>query len=230
MTSSKFAGNPWIGPQAPWPECALCKTPLQLFLQLNLAELPESLGAAFGTGLLQLFYCIREECAGLGGWAPFEDKLSRVRVVQPTTAGLGSDVPGGRGSFLGKRIVGWKQFTDLPEPGEHESLGLRYSYDFNAGTVRLECKELGLLFDEVQDEEIAEKVGDCASGDKLHGWPKWVQGVEYPTCPRCRRTMRFVFQIDSEDNVPFMFGDMGRGHITQCPEHKGVVAFEWACS
>jgi hypothetical protein len=26
-----------------------------------------------------------------------------------------------------------------------------------------------------------------------------------------------------------MFGDMGIGHITQCPEHLDVVAFGWAC-
>ena len=39
-----------------------------------------------------------------------------------------------------------------------------------------------------------------------------------------------IFQLDSEDHVPFMFGDVGTGHITQCPEHLEVVAFGWACS
>jgi hypothetical protein len=41
--------------------------------------------------------------------------------------------------------------------------------------------------------------------------------------------MWHVFQIDSEDNLPYMFGDVGCAHITQCPEHKEVVAFGWAC-
>jgi hypothetical protein len=41
--------------------------------------------------------------------------------------------------------------------------------------------------------------------------------------------MVHVFQVDSEDNVPFMFGGSGCGYITQCPEHKEVVAFGWAC-
>ena len=41
--------------------------------------------------------------------------------------------------------------------------------------------------------------------------------------------MDLVFQLDSEKNVPFMFGDAGVGHITQCPTHKDVVAFTWAC-
>ena len=57
--------------------------PLQLFLQLNLGALPAELGSTFGTGLLQLFYCTNEACAGEGGWEPFADDLTRVRVVQP---------------------------------------------------------------------------------------------------------------------------------------------------
>jgi hypothetical protein len=40
--------------------------------------------------------------------------------------------------------------------------------------------------------------------------------------------MQLVFQ-HTGDSIPFMFGDMGIGHITQCPEHKEVVAFGWAC-
>ena len=76
----------------------------------------------------------------------------------------------------------------------------------------------------------AEEIASSEPGDKLAGWPAWVQGVEYPNCPRCGRRMAHVFQVDSEDHVPFMFGDAGCGHITQCPEHKEVVAFGWACS
>jgi hypothetical protein len=42
--------------------------------------------------------------------------------------------------------------------------------------------------------------------------------------------MRHVFQLDSEDHLPFLFGDAGTGHLTQCPQHHEVVAFGWACS
>jgi uncharacterized protein YwqG len=41
--------------------------------------------------------------------------------------------------------------------------------------------------------------------------------------------MRMVFQLDSEKSLPFMFGDAGIGHVTQCPDHLEVVAFGWAC-
>jgi hypothetical protein len=227
--ASKFCGTAWVGPHAPWPECGHCKQQLQIFLQLDLVALPDELGQQFGTGLLQLFYCTRDKCQGYGGWAPFADDLSRVRVVQPSGSGRELAVPGLDSSFPATQIVGWSRLLDLPHPAEHEELGLKYTYDFQAGTTRLACPELGLVFDAVRDDLLAENVANSERGDKLAGWPAWVQSVEYPSCPRCGRRMVHVFQVDSEDHIPFMFGDTGCGHITQCPEHKEVVAFGWAC-
>ena len=66
-------------------------------------------------------------------------------------------------------------------------------------------------------------------GDKLGGWPYWVQGPELPQCPECSETMALVFQLDSEDNVPHMFGDAGIGHILQCPDHPEQLSWGWAC-
>jgi hypothetical protein len=31
--------------------------------------------------------------------------------------------------------------------------------------------------------------------------------------------MALVFQLGSEDNLHFMFGDSGVAHVTQCPQH-----------
>lgn len=228
-TGSKFCGTPWIGPDAPWPECGLCKKPLTLLLQLDLGNLPDELGQRFGIGLLQLFYCTRKDCQGDGGWEPFADDLSRVRVVQPNGPGLTTHETKPDGKFPAKRIVGWTRFTDLPTPEEHDEHGLKYTYDFNAGTLRLECPELAFDVTNRMNECPAERIATSEPGDKLAGWPAWVQGVEYPSCPRCGRRMTLLFQVDSEDNIPFMFGDVGCGHVTQCPEHKDVVAFGWAC-
>jgi len=228
-TGSKFCGTPWVGTDTPWPDCGHCRKPLRLFLQLDLGDLPAELGRPFGTGLLQLFYCTRDECQGYGGWEPFADDLSRVRVVQPSGRGVEAAAPRQDPAFPAKRIVGWERFIDLPKPSEHEELGLTYTYDHGAGTVRLGCGELGLVFENVRDPHLAETIANSELGDKLAGWPAWVQNVEYPDCPRCGRRMVHVFQVDSEDNVPFMFGDSGCGHVTQCPDHKEVVAFGWAC-
>jgi uncharacterized protein YwqG len=228
-TASKFCGIPWIGPEDPWPECGICGQPLTPFLQLNLGDVPEELGNQFGTGLLQLFYCTREDCQGSGGWQPFADDLSRVRVVHPKLPATTAS-PLRIAHLPAKQIVGWRSSQDLPTPCEHEELGLKYTYDFGAGTLRLECPEFDLDLTYPLNDCPAEEIATSMPGDKLGGWPSWVQGVEYPECPQCGRRMIHVFQLDSDDNIPFMFGDVGCGHITQCPEHKEIVAFGWACS
>ncbi len=38
-----------------------------------------------------------------------------------------------------------------------------------------------------------------------------------------------LFQMNSEQTLPWMFGDVGIGHVTQCPTHPTEVAFGWAC-
>jgi uncharacterized protein YwqG len=118
---------------------------------------------------------------------------------------------------------------------EHDVLGLMYHHDFDADTTCIECPELGLVFDglesEAEDDEgrtIDQAIGSCAAGDKLTGWPDWRQGVEYPACRACGGRMQLVFQLDSEDNLPYMFGRSGCGHLTQCPEHKDQLAFKFA--
>jgi len=229
-TVSKFCGTPWIGSDAAWPDCGNCNQPLQLFLQLDLEALPAELERRFGTGLLQLFYCTRDECQGYGGWEPFGDDLSRVRIVRPQGPGVKTSPTTNVGNHPAKQIVGWNQFMDLPHPEEHAQLGLKYVYDHKASTVRLEREEMGLVLENINDPMLAENVANSELGDKLAGWPAWIQSMEYPQCPRCKRRMIHVFQIDSEDHIPFMFGDAGCGHITQCPDHKEIVAFGWACS
>src|SRR5262249_40892822 len=154
-------------------------------------------GRRFGTDMLQLFYCTRDECKGSGGWEPFADDLSRVRVVHPRGNASKTDVPDLDDYYPAKRIVGWERFIDLPKPAEHDELGLSYAYDHKAGNVRLECRELGLTFDNLRASGLAEDVGNSELGDKLDGWPAWIQNVEYPHCPRCGRRMAHVFQVDS---------------------------------
>lgn len=57
LTASKFAGKPWLNAGEKWPVCPNCGKPMQLFLQLNLDELPENLNSRFGSGIFQFFYC-----------------------------------------------------------------------------------------------------------------------------------------------------------------------------
>jgi uncharacterized protein YwqG len=227
LHGSKFCGTPALVSGERWPICDVCKSPMPLFLQLNSHDLPPEFGQPFD-GLLQLFYCVAEQCEG-GSYEPFEGK-KLLRVIRPPELSDPPQTPRAlTAQFPGKSITGWKQLSDLPDGIEHEELGLAYHDDFSLHTVRIECPSLALTFDNLS-ADASEAIAKSLSGDKLGGWPNWVQGVEYPNCPRCSKRMHYLFQIDSEDNVPFMFGDVGTGHITQCKDHPEILAFAWACS
>lgn len=110
-------------------------------------------------------------------------------------------------AFPAKRIVGWDEKDDLPNWEELRE----YSIDL--------------------PEDQLEKLGNNypRQGEKLLGWPLWVQGIEYPKCPQCGTRMKLLFQVDSNQNIPYDFGDAGVGHISQCPDDPTELAFGWAC-
>ena len=209
-TDSKFSGLPALRRGEEWPRCANCGRPMQLFVQLDARELPAPAAAMLDGGLLQLFYCTSEtppcesEC---DAYLPHA-RSTLVRLVEPGAATGGAGAPPG-GMFPPKRIAGWTAVIDLPHPEE-----LGYA---------------GVELDEMEEEALMERDFPRA-GEKLLGWPHWVQSVEYPRCRRCAREMTLLFQVDSDRNLPYMFGDAGVGHVTQCPDHHDELAFGWACS
>jgi uncharacterized protein YwqG len=227
-TASRFGGMPWLKAGEDWPSCTTCGEPLQFFLQLDLARLPPELGDRFGGGLLQLFYCTNDGCSA-NHWEAFSSgKL--VRIIDANESG-DEVVPTPEPQVAlvrPKAITGWKPEVDRPAAAEYERLGLKFTFDFKRRTVRLESPADGFSTEDFPKSAL-EGLPTSHLGDKLGGWPAWIQGPEYPTCPRCGRLMQFVFQVDSDDNIPFGFGDGGAGHITQCPVHTDTVTFAWAC-
>ena len=228
--ASKFAGTPWLARGERWPSCGSCRRPMDLFLQLNLSELPQELDGRFGDGLLQFFYCRHTASDGDcqdEGFEPFAD-CQLVRIVQPDASAGRPEVPSELRYFSPKTIVGWDRIDDHPRWCEAEAFGLTIHRDSDRRERWIECSEIGLVSERLHEGTDLDDVIRCDGSDKLAGWPCWIQDVEYPDCPRCGRPMQLVFQ-HTGDAMPFMFGDMGIGHITQCPEHKEVVAFGWAC-
>ena len=211
LYESKFAGTPWLASNESWPTCQHCDKPMPLFLQLNLDTIPETLHGEFGSGLLQLFYCTSTDpyCEVENeAFFPFTSgKLARVLIPEGEPHHI--ERPEAARIFPPRRIIDWQAEEDYPNWEESLEYG-----------VKLSEKEWDRLSEE----------GLPRNGDKLAGWPLWIQGVEYPACPICHERMRFIFQIDSDDHLPYMFGDLGCGQITQCPIHITQVAFAWACS
>lgn len=212
LSASKFSGRPWLKADESWPTCPNCNTPQQLFVQLNLASLPLAEQQRLGDrGLLQLFYCTSSDplCeVQCEAYFPFARSVTARRIDDPSapanTAAQGPAEP-----LAARRIEGWEAIDD-DVPGWEELYQMGHQLS-------------------PEEEEALDKAERPANGDKLGGWPAWVQGVEYPSCPQCDARMELVLQIDSEDNLPYMFGDMGAGHLTCCPNHPDVLTFAWAC-
>lgn len=245
--SSKFGGKPWLNASENWPCCSNCGLEMRFFFQLNLEDVPEKLRGKFGQGMLQLFYCVNDiqivhehptprstmdvnlrtgevkytetkscELDCLDSPEFSTNKLVRIVPVDGVPAefeipktGL-SDSLVRKGEFPPKTIIGWQEIDDYPHSEDMQRLGIDLSPD---------------------DSSFMHYANIYPQGDKLGGWPNWVQDNEYPDCPVCNRQMKqLIFQLESNDNIPFMWGDCGSGYILQCVEHKDQVAFLWQCS
>lgn len=245
LRTSKFGGKPWLSAGEQWPSCPNCGNPMRFFFQLNLQELPAELDEKFGKGMLQLFYCTNEvtidhdscstpsvikignvlegtvryvedrtcdiECFG---WQPFSS-CQLVRIVQADGLPAEFEIPRAgesmsklhEGEFPPKSIVDWQEVDDYPVWEDIEIRGISI---------------------ESNDSEFVRDIGMYPQRDKLAGWPGWVQGDECPDCPICHQKMeQLIFELESDDNIPFLWGDVGAGYILQCPEHKEQVAFLW---
>jgi uncharacterized protein YwqG len=201
--SSKFSGLPYLAKNEDWPRCKRCNKEMAFFLQLNLETLPNELQQSYGEGLLQLFYCTNRTCNDADAFSP----CHLIRLIEVNTI-VSNARPSRPQTIATKKIIGWQPSDDYPAWDEWEALGFEHF-----------------------SEEAIEATEDMTAqdGDKLSGWIYSVQGFLPPACPKCEKNTELVFQVDSNKNLDFMFGDAGCGRITQCPEHKEVLAFSWEC-
>ncbi len=206
-TQSKIGGLPYLRNEEDWPVCPNCGKHQQLFLQLNLSQLPERQSE----GLIQLFYCTTDNrefsCEGdLEAFFPFSKAVTCRKIqIEGESARIEPII---ETLFEEKEIKSWEAVDDFPHPEELYELNVKFSDEEMNALYRTKTRAL--------------------AGDKLFGYPYWVQGVEYPT-DKNGELMEMVFQLDSENNLPFMFGDVGVGHLTQSKNDDEFLAFGWAC-
>lgn len=222
--TSWFGGTPTVSSSADWPACRQCDKPMRFFLQLDSKTLPDGSEFNLGPGLLQLYYCSSDD-----GMCETWEAFSGTHSIRFVASGVPIAPPIDLDHLPRVDISGWDSVVDYPHPEEHEELGVIYHYDFDADFVVVDCRELDLAVRTEQTDGAAEAVALSRTGDKLGGWPYWVQGPEYPNCPQCGQRMRLLMQIDSSDNIDYQFGDCGCAHLTYCPNHKEIFAFGWAC-
>jgi hypothetical protein len=216
--TSKYGGIPWLSQSESWPACNHCHRAMHLFLQINLQEPPADVGGRFGQGMIQFFYCKRRDCVeDCGGKLPPDD-MSVVRLVDLDAPGRpGSHDEGPEDLLPAVLIVDWKKQIDYhPDPNELDAL-------------RIELTQ--------EERDLFEGWGLLETGDKLAGWPAWIQASEPMLCRTCGQEMQHVFQFEPHIHLNYSFGqeffarpvDVGCGWLFQCPEHKGQLAFTWQC-
>jgi hypothetical protein len=216
IAASRFGGRPALRlGELHAPLCGVCSRPMPLWLQLDLKSLPDDskalLPETLHRGLLQFFYCTREdcECADCGAFPA--NTVVRVHAIDGREFLRDAD-PADHPAQL---ILGWGVRAEIPGDGE-------YPVDAAEGITEADIGEFysrpGALSSSLPSDK-----------DKLLGWPDWVQGVWYPDCPECGKPMAYLFQIASNDHVEFMFGDSGVGHVFLCPTHLKRATFVWQC-
>lgn len=200
LTASKFGGTPWLAADEAWPCCEICGKAMQLFVQVNFAELLDPAGHPIANGLLQMFHCVSDaECELDDGWEPFPAKaMKQVRIVYPEEhEGKALPLPSFDYGVPLRQVVAWERVADFPARPED---------DADEFTVRRH-----VLY------------------DKVFGWPSWVQYPEYPDCPVCGNRMRFLMQVGDAANLDYMWGDAGSAYLFDCPEHPEQATMLWQC-
>lgn len=230
VTASKFSGVPWLADDEEWPTCGECNNSLHLLLQLNLDNLPKELGENFGSGLLQFFFCTRDDCLP-SGFGSECSPTALLRIVQPVEKKLGTTVPrfndDNPRAFSAKTIRGWRKQDDRPTNKEYEESAVNVTNWFDRGIdqwLQVTHAPLAIKGDVAYDD--FKQLHDCYEGDKLAGWPCWVQGRAYPRCSICDQPMRtHLFTITFGNNLSYSPGDGDKCYIFQCSNHKNVLAF-----
>lgn len=196
-----FGGIPALEAGTHWPVCGKCSRLMPLFLQLASADLPQGARDTFPEGLLQVFFCT--------ACMPFEpfSNAALVRVL-PDHAQLQQSDERPELLLKSRWVTNWLELPDYPEPG-----------DTPAPEMDLDELEIEALFES----------GYPRQGDKLLGWPYWIQDPERPSCPECELPMTTLFQLDSNGNLDYMWGDGGVAHMFWCPHHPHAMALVWQC-
>lgn len=196
---SQFGGRPLLETADDAPTCARCNRPMPLFLQVSSKELPEAATSRFPKGLLQVFFCL--ECQP---WEAFSPGCLVRTLGYDSLERASSSVPD---QIATRKITGWKSVTDYDDPE---------TSDENHG---FSDAELEVLYEGHYPSQ----------GDKLLGAPYWVQYPEYPDCPQCHKPTTAIFQLDSNDQLDFMWGDAGVALVVWCPEHPQTLGLTWQC-
>ena len=203
---SHYGGAPLLKVNEEWPTCGCCGQRMPLFLQLLASDWPDEEDCPF-EGVLQVFICTTSPSSDpcCETHLPFSSAHLVRLLNDPSTlsvAILDMDY-----CFLKVCIEGWTKASSYPSWSEYDD---RFKEIWHND-------KMSDMYDNL----------DQAAGDRLLGWPDWVQNTSYPKCQVCGSKLNYILTLNSDDSVPFMFGDGGVGNVFYCPKHPDVLTFSW---
>ncbi len=207
---SRFGGLPLLHKSEPWPKCGQCDGQLSHILQLNLSKLPAKAEGLPSSGVLQIFYCVKDDDVCKGGWEAFSN-MHCCRIIpeaEVASLTLGDPRPDVK-ELEGLVIRSWdKVDRDFPHPS-----------DIEMGNFDIDEDDLEAAIEASLEMPHWNK-------HKLLGWPAFQQEPEYPNCSICSTKMIFLFQITSEGDMLCLHD--GTSMVYYCKNHPDIVAFNWA--
>jgi len=195
---TKFGGFPYLLQNERWPVCSACQEPMAFVLQVNFADLPPQLRLG-RYDLLAFYYCL--DCCPRSS---LDDKGFQLHLrrtsphdeLQPAHFALRRDDK----AEPQECAVVFRPFEDLP-PAE--------SIVAILGT------------DEEAQSEYERYVEILRGGNlyasKMGGYPSWIEAEPTMRC-QCGAGMRFLAQIDSEEQANLLWGNNGVLYLFHCPQ------------
>jgi hypothetical protein len=84
-------------------------------------------------------------------------------------------------------------------------------------------ESLGVALGEPAAEAAQDELDDPAEGDKLGGWPAYIQQPSLGDSARCGQPRALLLQVASQGNLAVHFGDGGRLFVAACRDHPRAV-------
>ena len=171
--ASRLGGYPSLEDPSAWPRCGLCREPMTFLAELVASELSGLLEPLPFEGRLQIFACPNCDRPEHFTSGRCVRQIGLDAVVATT---LPDEGPHWSRFMIPKRsIVGWRVARDTPDIDEVNQL---CDHDIE------EASEL-----------LAER-GHRHRGEKVSGWPSWIQDIDYGECDVCPGTaLVFVMQL-----------------------------------
>ena len=188
--ASRLGGVPSLDAASAWPQCGGCREPMTFLAELVASELAGLLEPVPFEGRLQVFEC--PNCDG-------REHFTRSRCVRQialdavvATALPDESAHWSRFMIPERSIVGWTVARDTPDVDEVNEL---CDYDIDEAS------------------ELLAQRGHRHRGEKVGGWPSWIQNIDYGVCDVCpRSTLVFVMQLAAA-----ALGEESALYVLRCP-------------